>query len=332
MNKLFPLALLAITLASTSCMRHYPTYHTAYRLSTLPTPYHGKKVEVFFPGERPADTAFVKVSVLEQKREGQVAYATLVQDLQQKAQLQGMDAILLLDKQQSTRLQDDATFGQAVAELIFKTDILDTYSSVTTHELAAVGIKYKRNLGYLPEHVQAKKIYNVQGNQKELLATIPVNNLGIPQEPISATPEGKHLYELFVHRYDLAHLLQEENQYWKFATQDGRLKKRKLRSEKGNEISKKVKVDYGAHGLPEAVRLETGPSLFLETIQLIYDEQKRVVEKKILRDKQLFVREVNQLGASGKVLATTHYQMQDGKEVPFLKTVYEYYEPLASSR
>ncbi|MFC6996574.1 hypothetical protein [Rufibacter roseus] len=318
------LAFASLVLLGTSCMHQYVPDHSYNRLSAIPTPFHQNEVEVFFPGEKPTDTAYVKIGVLEHKAEGEVAYSTLLENLKAKAQEQGIDAILLLGKNQSTRIKTDETLGEILTEILFNTEIEDNYYSVTTHELAAVGIKYKRNLQYLPGYVQAKSIYALEGGKEELVATVRLNHQGMPANVTPTSSSNEITYNYYVQPYDVDFLLRSEGSEWRYSTKSGQIKTRKQMSGNGTGPALKVKITYNAQNQPTVLELIYPGTTTSKTIQLTY-RGNQIAEKLILMEQQLYLKEINQFSTEGKLLSTTHYKMVDGQEQPFLKTVYEYY-------
>ncbi|GGK73170.1 hypothetical protein ACD591_07860 [Rufibacter glacialis] len=332
MRSFFYLSLLAFAVCGTGCMKRYAPTGLEHRLSSLPTPFHGKEVDVFFPGERPADTAFVKVAILEQKATGNaVPYSTLVNAIKAKAKLQGMDAVLLLNKNQSTHLEREGIISQILSEAIAGRDLEPEYSSVTTHELAGIGIKYKKNLHYLPEYVKSKTLYQLRDGQQVLLGTVPVDQEGIAQEFPDASPDAENLYSQFVLHYDLPHLLHEKGLQWRFTAVQGRVVKRKLQSLSGNLAQKRVKINYNALLLPEEMVLLTGEEVQPEVIRLTYNDRRQVIEKKVFRGEQLYVREAFSYHTNGKLESILHHIIENGQETPFLKTQFDYYQPLVSA-
>ncbi|WP_205504297.1 hypothetical protein [Rufibacter psychrotolerans] len=327
MKYLFYSSLLALGLAGTGCMQKY--LPTENRLSLLPTPYHDKEVEVYFPGEYPQDSSYVKVAILEQRAEGAVAYGTLVEAVKKKAKQQGMDAVLLLNKNQSTRLQKEGLLAELIAETIAGRELEDEYTSVTTHELAGVGIKFRKNLHYLPEYLQKKQVYAVEGETEALLASVEIDHQGIARKVTAATATDEQTYERYVHQYDLQHLLQETGPQWRYRQVVGQIRKRKLRGPAGAPPLKKVKIQYNELLLPHRLELTTSPDPQPETIEITYNEQRQVMSKAIRKDGQVVLKEVNSFGPGGKLQATLHYKVEDGKDQPFLKTVYHYYPSAA---
>ncbi|WP_207433720.1 hypothetical protein [Sabulibacter ruber] len=321
--------LVAVALLSTACMSGYQTLMPADRLSTIPTPVHGQEVEVFFPGERPKDTAYVKIAVLEHKVEGEVAYAQLVEQLKQKAQLQGMDALLLLGKNQSTKLKSDQGLLETLVEITSGEEIRDNYYSVTTHELSGVGIKYKRNLQYLPEYVQTKQVYALENGAEKPLATVLVDYQGSDKKITTANQTDENTYRNNVQRYNLHHLLKEEGPNWRYSTYGGLVQKRKLISDKGAGVLKTVKIKYNAAQLPVKLELYNANLPLTEVITIGYNEQNQVVEKQVFRNKQLYLKETNTYDTAGKLVSTLHELIHEGKSIPAFKTVYNYYSLLS---
>ncbi|WP_210462610.1 hypothetical protein [Rufibacter roseolus] len=324
-----PALLLLVLFLQTACMRVYEPVVSGDRLSSLPTPSHGKEVEVFFPGERPSDTAYVKIAVVEEKAEGEVAYAQLVEQLRKKAQKQGLDAILILGKTQGTQLKNDATLFEVILEIASGDEIKDNYYSVTTHELSAVGIKYKRNLQYLPQYVQSKRIYVLEKGQELLLATVAVDHLGQDQKVTYQNVNDTPTYQRFVHRYSLDHLLKEQGPHWHYLEENGLVVRRKLLSMDGSGPIKNIKISYNAAQLPEKLEIRHPVTALPEVLTITYNSQGQVTQKHIYRNKQLVLQETNTYGADGKLVSTLHEKVQHGQTIPFLKTVYDYYNLLS---
>ncbi|WP_207433721.1 hypothetical protein [Sabulibacter ruber] len=320
-------SLLAAGLVSTGCMKRYWPNGTENRLSSIPTPYQdqNKEVEVFFPGEYPADSTYVKVAILEHKVDGAVAYGTLVDAVKSKAKQQGMDAVLLLNKNQSTRLQKEGLLAELIAETIAGRELEDEYTSVTTHELAGVGIKFRKNLSYLPGYIQKKQVLSLNGEKEELLASVELNHQGIAGKVTSASPADEQTYEQYIHQYDLNHLLNEVGPQWRYSQVVGQIRTRKLLGKPGSPPLKKVKIQYNEQLLPARLELRSGSDLQSEFIDIAYNEKRQVSGKTISRGNKVFLKEVNSYSPDGKLQTTLHYKMEDGKELPFLKTVYQYY-------
>ncbi|RNI26978.1 hypothetical protein [Rufibacter latericius] len=324
----YALLLVAVALLSTACMSSYQSL-SDNRLSSIPTPVQQQEVEVFFPGERPTDTAYVKISVLEQKVEGEVAYAQLVEQLRKKAQLEGMDALLLLGKNQSTRLKSDAGLLEVLVEIASGEEIEDSYSSVTTHELSGVGIKYKRNLRYLPDFIQRKRIFILEQGQDSLLATVTLDHEGMDKKVTLQHETAGPTYRRFVHDYNLNHLLKEQGPTWYYTAVAGQVQKRKLMSGDGSGALKTIKITYNAAQLPEKLEIRRPGLPQPEVLTISYNAQKQVTQKCLYRGKQLFLKETNTFDALGKLESTLHEKVQEGHSVPFLKTVYDYYSLLS---
>ncbi|MBC3539509.1 hypothetical protein ACFSC6_18460 [Rufibacter sediminis] len=313
-------------------MKQYLSNDPESRLSFLPTPFQDKDVEVFFPGEKPTDTAFVKVAILEKKVMGNaVAYSELVNAIKTEAKLQGMDAVLLLNKGQNTRLVREGVLSQVIAETIAGRDLEPEYSSVTTHELAGVGIKYKKNLQYLPEYVKSKDIFLLKDGQETHMGSVAIDHEGIPRKASISSADDQTIYEQYIQPYDVNHLLKEEGPRWKYSAVQGRVKKRMLLSPTDGTTLKTIKIKYNDALLPAELEMRSGTFLLPETILFSYNEQRKPVEKRVLREKQLYLRDVFSYNENGKLESILHYKVQDGQEVPFLKTVYEYYHSLASA-
>ncbi|KAA3440401.1 hypothetical protein [Rufibacter hautae] len=321
--------LLSVLLVQTACMRAYEPIASSDRLSSLPTPGHSQEVEVFFPGERPTDTAYVKIAVVEEKAEGEVAYAKLVEQLRNKAQKQGLDAILILGKTQGTQLKNDATLFEVILEIASGDEIKDNYYSVTTHELSAVGIKYKRNLQYLPQYVQSKRLYALEQGQELLLATVAVDHLGQDQKVTYQNVNDTPTYQGFVHRYSLDHLLKEQGPKWHYLEENGLVVRRKLMSLDGSGPIKNIKISYNAAQLPEKLEIRHPVMAQPEILTITYNAQGQVTQKLIYRNKQLVLQETNTYDAAGKLVSTLHEKVQHGAVLPFLKTVYDYYNLLS---
>ena len=199
MKNLFLLFSLSILLSG--CFSAYPQYFSEYSGNTdkklftnIPIKPSGKKVEIIFPGEAPPTEPYIKVDVIEVQGGGTTKQ--LIEDLQYNAQIRGIDALMILSNNNITEY--------------------DEFNTYTSQKIAALGIKYIKNIDYLDEcahHLNVIKL-NSKTNKYDTVAIIKTGWDG----RLIEIEKGKEIYWHFLFDFSLEHLAYEKNSKWKFRT------------------------------------------------------------------------------------------------------------------
>jgi hypothetical protein len=287
-------------------MQRYPTTDV-YRINNFPTPKHDYIVDVLFTGEEPDENSYIKTHFFEAHSYYGSSYAQLLEIIKRQAASANVDAVIILTPEayEETRL------------------------------LTGVGIKYKANVDYLSDYrlVDQLHIFDNEKNEFVQIANLypDFNDQIFEVENTGDDHSGKYYFKNYVEKYNLAFLLEDDSEYWRFRnhSQTGRLRSRRYQN---HEISKRidVKLNYENAKLDHLeITYHFPGKLDVEKckIYITYDDAGRFKEKEITDDQNKpLLKEYFSYSDDGKLIESIYYRIKDNEKLPFLKTNYFYFD------
>lgn len=314
-----------VTQLLSSCMyRYFPQQDTG-KLMTYPVIPHKNEVEVYFNNEKPTDTAYLKLRVIDMYGGIYTSTGAMIESMKKEAQKYGVDAILLLD---------DKTITKANTEWSLWNKNNRTY---TTYEnsrfMYALGIKYKRNIDKVDNYIRKQEIQLYDSATKTYKSILDVElELDGNQKKINEiVPKTAIYYHQFIKKYSLSWLIYDTSAEWQTTslTKPEYSPFELVRVYAANNWDKKLRVIYRYSKSKKIEKVEIKqPEKKLQVLNYTYlnkETQKlsllSVTEKKKQIYKQVFEYDENQ-----KLQNSLFYKIEADKEIPFLKINYIYYQ------
>lgn len=296
---------LLCTCLLTSC--YLRQYGITPQLVNIPLVPHKNEVELYFTNELPKNKAYYEVIGL--SAEGGIDYNSLLVELKNKAQQTGVDAVIHVDKTQGNHVSSDGV-------------------SYPTLIVSGVGIKYRENLGYIDQYIKSKRVYTLSdpGNPA-LVYEAPFNMMG--QEIITGQKSHPD-YVRFVRHFSFEYLLYETDR-WAYGTDERkRVVQRNHYSDPYLNNSDmiclfKYKPDDELQHISLKYLSNNKHNVFIE---LEYASKDIVSAKYIYaryNKKNLLYIEKLSYDAMNRISQATLYKVEQGKQIPFLQTLYSYY-------
>lgn len=318
----------------TGCHQSY-NINNHSRISDFPTPPHNYNIEMFFPGELPEDNQYIRTHIFEVVAPAGTPYTSLVHQMREKASASNVDAVIIINKGNYSQWFSDKTTLDYVSELVTGQYIPEDYSLVEETKLAGLGIKYKANVDYLTKYRLVDQLHLFDSEKQEYthIANLypDFNNIIFEVENTADSNEGVFHYAQYIKKHSLAFLMDDKSSAWKHSLNatTGKLKKRKYTDPTTqNRIS--VSFNYNDAGKLNALKtrhrqLGRIPEEYL--LELEMDSLGRFSEKivKNAEGAPIFI-EWFYYNEEGYLVNSLIYSIEDGKESPFLKIDYLYYQ------
>jgi hypothetical protein len=321
-------SLLFVMQLLSACMYHYFPQQDTGKLMTYPIIPHKNEVEVYFGNEKPTDTAYLKLRVIDMYGGIYTSTGAMIEAMKKEAQKYGVDAILLLDDKAITEATTTST------------GILwNRAQSYTQYEnrrfMCALGIKYKRNISQVDNYIRKQQIalYDSATQTYKAILDVELELDGNAKKMKEIVPKTALYYDNFIKKYSLSWLIYDKSADWQTTSYDENINQKSqfdlVRVYSRDNWDKKLKVSYNYNGLQqiEKVRIKSPEKKpqFLKYVYLNPKTQKlnslTVVENDKTIYKQVFEYDENQ-----KLQHSLFYKIEEGKEIPFLKVTYIYYQ------
>jgi hypothetical protein len=305
--------------------RYFPQQDTG-KLMTYPVIPHKNEVEVYFNNEKPKDTAYLKLRVIDMYGGIYTSTGAMIEAMKKEAQKYGVDAILLLDDKAITEATTTST-----GILWYRNPSYITYEN--RRFMCALGIKYKRNISQVDNYIRKQQIelYDSTTKTYKPILDIELELDGSAKKTKEIVPKTVLYYDNFIKKYSLSWLIYDKSADWQTTslTEPEYSPFELVRVYAANNWDKKLKVTYNYNGLKqiEKVRIKSPEKKpqFLKYMYLNKKTQKlsslTVVENDKTIYKQVFEYDENQ-----KLQTSLFYKIEEGKEIPFLKINYIYYQ------
>ncbi len=309
-----------------SCMFHYLPQDTG-KLMTYPVIPHKNEVEVYFYNEKPKDTAYIKLRVIDVHGGIYTSTGAMINAIKQKAQQYGVDAILLLDDKAITESTTSLSWGRKSNP---------TYTNYQNSRfMSALGIKYKRNISEIDNYIRKQEIqlYDSITQTYKPILDVELELDGNAKTIKEIVPKTAIYYHDFIKKYSLSWLIDDKSADWETTSYDENINKKSqfelVRVYSRDNWDKKMRVVYNYNSLQqiEKIRIKSPEKKpqFLTYVYLNKKTQKQslltVEEKEKLIYKQVF-----QYNENEKCQSSVFYKIQEGKGIPFLKVNYIYYQ------
>lgn len=315
----------------------YHGYHTSSnsRISDFPTPPHNYNIEIFFPGESPADKDYIRTHIFQITAPTGSQYAGLVQQMREKASAAHVDAVIIINKDNYTQWVSSKSAVDYVAEILTGVHVPETHTLTEETILVGLGIKYKANVDYLTKYRLVDQLHLFDSEKQEYthIANLypDFNNTIFQVENTAESNEGVFHYREYIKKHSLAFLMNDKSSAWKHSINatTGKLKKRKYTDPTTqNRIS--VRFNYSDAG--KLIALKTRhrqmgriPEEYLLELKM---DSLGLFSEKIVKNAEgtpLFI-EWFYYNEEGYLVNSLIYAIEDGKESPFLKIDYLYYQ------
>lgn len=310
------------------CTSYQPvsSSHKRVKLVDLPAPSHTKEVEVYFPGERPQDTAFVKLEIVDVYGNDATSSTAMVNELKRAAQHRGLDALLLMDKQiYAELLQQGPTVGDLVVGLLTNpTPRVPDYSTKTTQTVSALGIKYIKHIDYLDQYPVSQHVmyYNPQTNEEKEALRIRLDGYGREKKRTVVNEKGAAYFKKYVEPYRYDYLVTSDFKWTEARDEQDRVVKRKHRTETG-EVDLRVKLYYDSLNRVKQLKLTYIDIPKTEVMELHYAGE-RLVAKNVFRDQQLVWKEELIYDEHNRLMEEKIYWIEQESKNPFFRIRYTY--------
>lgn len=312
----------------TQCTSYQPVspLHKRAKLVDLPAPSHTKEVEVYFQGERPQDTAFVKLEIVDVYGNDATSSTAMVNELKRAAQHRGLDALLLMDKQiYAELLQQGPTVGDLVVGLLTNpTPRVPDYSTKTTQTVSALGIKYIKHIDYLDQYPVSQHVmyYNPQTNEEKEALKIRLDSYGREKKHTVVNEKGAEYFNKYVEPYRYDYLVTSDFRWFEVRDKQNRVVKRKHRTETG-EVDLRVKLYYDSLNRVKQLKLTYIDIPKTEVMELHYTGE-RLVAKNVFRDQQLVWKEELIYDEHNRLMEERIYWLEQESKNPFFRIRYTY--------
>jgi hypothetical protein len=296
---------LACVLLLSSCYQRH--YGITTQLINIPLVPHNNDVELYFSNELPNNKAYYEVIGL--SAEGGNEYNALLLQLKNSAKRAGTDAVIHITNTNANYTSGDG--GQYSTQIV-----------------KGVGIKYREKLGYIEQYIKKKEVYALsERGSPALLYEAPFDMMG---HEIRKGRKYDATYTRFVRDISFDYLLYETER-WSYST-----------DERNRVIQRKHYTDHALLHNNFTCHFRYKPNDELKSIQLKYPsdskqnmymeleyESKDKVSAKYLyaryNKKNLLYVEKLEYDALNRISKTTLYKVEQGKQTPFLQTLYFYY-------
>jgi hypothetical protein len=190
-----------------SCMMSYFSQNTdTGKLMDFPIIPHQNEVEVYFEGEKPTDTAYLKLRIIDMHGGANVATAAMITALKEEAQNYGVDAIILLDDKAITKVNTNYW------------NKTHPYSVENRRFMCVLGIKYKRNIQdtirFITKH-QIALFDSSMADYKPIL-DLEVDLEGNTKNMKVLEANKAFYYHQYIKKYSLAWLIYDKSSDWKY--------------------------------------------------------------------------------------------------------------------
>ncbi len=322
MKKLTLLLLLGVLApVFTSCLVSYPKqYQDLGKLIEYPIIPHQNEVEVFFAGEQPRDTAYIKLRVIDMYGSSYTTTGEMIQALQREAQRYGADALLI---------GDDKTFTNYFHQT-WERNRYSSYAAIAERTMYAVAIKYKRNIKGVEKFIGKQLIFlydSATGNYQPIVE-VKVDTIGNAFN-IKALAKNKiHFYHQYIQRYSLAWLAYDKSPDWKHdGYGDSPTAFAITRVYKSMDWEQRVKAvfQYPLHKRIDEISLRQ-PSTPKQELKFSYATPKTKQPQKleVWQGRQVIYQQLFEYDSQQNLTQSFFYKHQAGQNLPFLKVEYVY--------
>jgi len=312
-NQTFPWLLLPLALLFLQgCMSTYRTTIDPFRIKDFPTPPHRREISVFDVGSIPPEKPYIQTHEFESQHFPGATRSFQIGNILEQAGGSGVDAIVITLHQNEWGSQP----FRRVAYL---------------NVMRAKGIKFKENVDYLHlfPYVAQLYVFNDQTGSFDLIANLtPDFNGHIVQVEDLADGKGNHYYNNYIRLYSLDFLLGDQSESWRFRRSFGGQVTRRNFYERGRRtISLEILYEHPRKITSLHANFLTRDNRWQpKEFRLVYGANRLIEEKTILINgipalvERFFYDELNRL------VTSTYYRIENGREKPFLQTHHYYYE------
>jgi len=197
--------------------------------------------------------------------------------------------------------------------------------------MRAKGIKFKENVDYLHlfPYVAQLYVFNEQNESFDLIANLTPDFDGhIVQVEDLAEGKGNHYYNNYISLYSLDFLLGDQSESWRF------------RRSFGGQVTRRIFYDRGRRAISLRIHYEHPRKItsiqanFLtrdhtwrpKEFRLVYGANRLLEEKTVLINGIPALVERFQYDELNRLITSTYYRIENGREIPFLQTHHYYYE------
>ncbi len=326
--------IISVLISFTGC---YQSYHMSSdsRIHDFPTPPHNYNVEIFFPGETPTDNEYIRTHIFQVTAPAGSQYAWMVQQMREKASAAHVDAVIIINKDNYMQWVSSKSAVDYVAEILTGVYVPENHTLTEETVLVGLGIKYKANVDYLTKYrlVDQLHLYDAEMQDYMHIADLypDFNNVIFKVENTGDANKGVFYYEQFIKKHSLAFLIDDKSSYWRYSlsASSGKLKKRKY-TNPTTQTHITVSYNYGADGKLNSLKTKHRypgriPEEYL--LKLETDTLGRFSEKIVKKsDGTPLLIEWFYYNEEGYLINSLVYSIEEGKETPFLKIDYFYYE------
>lgn len=311
---------LAIFCTYQSCMMSYLPQNTdTGKLMDFPIIPHQNEVEVYFDGEKPTDTAYLKLRVIDIYVGATTPTGTMVNDLKKQAQRYGVDAIILLDDKAITKVNTNYW------------NKTHPYSVENRRFMCALGIKYKRNIQdtirFITKHQIA--LFDSSIADYKPILDLEVDLEGNTKNMKVLEANKAFYYHQYIKKYSLAWLIYDKSSDWKYDGFSETSTEVTKRTYKHWNFEEQINVFYRliSNGQVAELRIkEVGKKpqeIFCKYANKTTKQPNvlTVTEKGKEIYKQIFNYDEN-----GNLQTSIFYRIINGKESPLLRIKYSYFK------
>jgi hypothetical protein len=314
--KLFSLLLLCFLFSA--CMRGYQNQDSG-QLMPYPIIPHTQEVEVYFNQEKPTDTAYLKLRVIDVYKPMHTATGEMIAVLKQKAQQYGVDALLLLDEKSFL----NSSFGYN-----------SRYTSVTDYNnyrlLSAVGIKYKKNISGIENYIQKQDIElydSVTKTYKPILG-IELDLNENSRNIYEIAPKTANYYHNYIKKYSLAWLVKDKSADWIHNELNEPSSFNIKRVYKHDNWEQKLRVTYQYNKSKQIEKLSIKqPEKAGQKLVYTYQDAKsnRPLSLVVTEKSKIIYKQIFNFDDTKKLQNSIFYIVNGNQETPFLRVNYKYF-------
>ncbi|HSV87945.1 MAG TPA: hypothetical protein VLH61_04825 [Bacteroidales bacterium] len=312
-RKLLPLLFLPIALlVFNSCMTTYRALPDPFRIKDFPTPPHNRKIEVVEAKDLSPDKPYIQTHSFEVNHFPDAPRRFQIGNLLDMASGSGVDALVI------------TSHGNEWVSLPFGRV---SYQNV----MRAKGVKFKQNVDYLHlfPYVAQLYVFNSETERFDLIANLTPDFEGqITSVEDLADGKGNHYYRNFIRLYSLDFLLADESESWRFRRSPGGLVTRRAFYDRGRRTIE-LRINYEP---PRKVTAIQGNFLTRENtwqekvFRLTYGANRLIEEKTIMINGIPSLVERFHYDEKNRLITSSYYRIDNGREIPFLQTHHYYYE------
>lgn len=290
----------------------YAAYPPPTKMIPLALAPHQDPVDVFFPGEK-LPVQYLRMEMLEASGPSRETFSQLVERLKAQARTRGYDGLLIT--QQNNGWNE---WGPV-------------------REVFAIGILYPERLTALDQLVRTETFHLPEDQEGQVpYFTIHYRPDGQPADTLKASTPQHRDYLRYIKPFDLHFLVEDTRRPWMYRHQkDGVIRQRRYGNPVTSGTDQMVYVrllpSYDSTLQQSVVRQVTVtqnlnlPNQKIFTIDLTYNAQAQLTEKRVAENGTLLQREVFEFNADGRPDGRLVYRYHREEEKLVLYSYYDYY-------